>query len=708
MNKKWLVFLGSGRFQISSIFNTSIQTNQPYIQTVKYSTSSQYTFYLINTYLRHPGTTFHLWEEPFRILQKELKRIGNQPIIIVGDFNACPKEHPCKQNNKSSIHKKCDTMFHQLQKDFGLVCLNTAQKTCINKKNSKIYDLILTNRPSLFTSKARPRIDIKSNNQHFHRPVTATLALKNNQATDEIKYQYGINWNSSNAHQLEQNIPWDTLTQLVNCTSATTLEQTSQTIETIFKTAAIKTFGLKRYINQKNKQHIPWESNTYIQKLQEQYIQAKKTNPDEIQGILKKIKDHIYELNMFQQHAASATKYNTPIIIKKATKKFNNKQNPQIPDKIHCPIHHTLINNCEALTNTAELLFNTWTNKILINKAIVNKLTKLDTQLALYQLQNKTPGDDTLIMNFYKFAGQAMINFLTLWYNKLLQLSKLPQNMTRDTKITIPKYSNNASLSTKQNPTNYRNIGLQNAQFKIFDAILKNKLTKWFKDTNQIHLLQGGFQENKGTLEQIYVLNEVFHHTKKLHTIFIDLQKAYDTIHRPTLIKKLEKANAPIEILQMVKLMYTNTTSTVKTNEYIGREFKTNCGLIQGSISSPLLFNFYINDLITKLVKSRKGIQLGNITLNTLFFADDIAIFADTYEKVQCLWDICKLYAQTSKLTISMRKSKIINKWNSKMPDHNDIPLQELINNNLKYLGIPFNKYGIDYNKLFYTKGEVK
>ena len=58
--------------------------------------------------------------------------------------------------------------------------------------------------------------------------------------------------------------------------------------------------------------------------------------------------------------------------------------------------------------------------------------------------------------------------------------------------------------------------------------------------------------------------------------------------------------------------------------------FRTYNGLQQGALSSPILFNFYINDLIDLLNNVNVGINIGRMKMNNLLFADDIMIMTKT------------------------------------------------------------------------------
>ncbi|CAB4019289.1 Hypothetical predicted protein, partial [Paramuricea clavata] len=99
--------------------------------------------------------------------------------------------------------------------------------------------------------------------------------------------------------------------------------------------------------------------------------------------------------------------------------------------------------------------------------------------------------------------------------------------------------------------------------------------------------------------------------------VFLDLQKAFDTINHVVLLKKLDFYGLETPALNLLKSYLENRTQMCSVNGTLSRKKLIACGVPQGSILGPLLFLVYINDLPNSLEYS-----------STRMFADDTTLTA--------------------------------------------------------------------------------
>ncbi|KAF0755744.1 ribosome biogenesis protein TSR3 isoform X1 [Aphis craccivora] len=124
---------------------------------------------------------------------------------------------------------------------------------------------------------------------------------------------------------------------------------------------------------------------------------------------------------------------------------------------------------------------------------------------------------------------------------------------------------------------------------------------------------------------------------KEVYTLFVDFQKAYDSIHRPTLFNILKEFNILRKLINLIKATIGNSEIKIKIANSASKSFKVTSGLRQGDALSPILFNI----VLEKVVRDKnilEGITLELSKIGLLAYADDIAITGDNIKivKIHC------------------------------------------------------------------------
>ena len=151
---------------------------------------------------------------------------------------------------------------------------------------------------------------------------------------------------------------------------------------------------------------------------------------------------------------------------------------------------------------------------------------------------------------------------------------------------------------------------------------------------------QNGFKKNRSCNDHVYVISSIVRN--RIIAAFIDSAKAFDVVPRELLLYKLLLNNVDGKFYISIKSIYTGTESQVRVNGLHTDFFDVATGVRQGNVLSPLLFNFYTSDLITELNDCNCGININNVNICSLCYADDLVLMSETPEGLQKCLNVLK------------------------------------------------------------------
>ena len=238
---------------------------------------------------------------------------------------------------------------------------------------------------------------------------------------------------------------------------------------------------------------------------------------------------------------------------------------------------------------------------------------------------NKSPGSDGFTTEFYNFFWSD-IKFLVFNAFKFSFQSGILSNNQREAILTLlPKPNKDLRLLK-----NWRPISLHNTDYKILTKLLANRLQKVIN--NIVSEDQSGYIKGRFIGENIRTVLDVIEYcsqrTKSGILLFLDFEKAFDTVSWDFLFKTLDYFNFGDNFKKWISIIYNKPRATVLNNGHATNFFPISRGIRQGCPISALLFLLVV-EILAINIKTNKDIHGININEKEIFIsqlADDTTL----------------------------------------------------------------------------------
>ena len=320
--------------------------------------------------------------------------------------------------------------------------------------------------------------------------------------------------------------------------------------------------------------------------------------------------------------------------------------------------------------------------------------TKAELKTAADQLKpSKAFGSDNIPAIIWK--NESFHNLLLSFCNQAFSNQKPPKVWQKSNIIPVPK-KGDLSMAT-----NYRGISLMPIAAKVYNRMILNRLVPFVNPL--LRKNQNGFRKGRSTLSQILSLRRIIEESKAcnkdLAFVFVDFSKAFDSVDREEMFKILELYGIPPKIITAIKLLYTDTSSTIVTSDGETPPIPILAGILQGDTLAPFLFIIVVDYILRMSIdrisscgyelQPRKSSRFPAKYITDTDFADDIALISHSLENAQSLLQSLEQASNCVGLYLNESKTQYMNLCTETNTDKiktlNEVELKEV--DDYKYLG---------------------
>ena len=284
------------------------------------------------------------------------------------------------------------------------------------------------------------------------------------------------------------------------------------------------------------------------------------------------------------------------------------------------------------------------------NNEISNAFKKLNLK--------SSAGPDLVSGKLLHSGRDVLMPLLFILFNRMFELAKQPKAFASNFLVSIPKKGDLWDLD------NYRGIAIGSALAKLYCLILLNRL----EDRAVVRPIspnQIGFEKGHRTADHVFVLTTVVNkilkvEKKRLFVAFIDFRKAYDRINRKLLLLKLQKRGIKGQFYRNLKSIYSDISYLIKVRGGYLDPISSTCGLKQGGVLSPSLFNMFIDDIGEIFDNCCDPVNMFDVPLSHLLYADDLILMSTSMEGLNKCLEKLKCYCNTWQMEVNLKKSQVI------------------------------------------------
>ena len=274
-------------------------------------------------------------------------------------------------------------------------------------------------------------------------------------------------------------------------------------------------------------------------------------------------------------------------------------------------------------------------------------ITMEECERALSKMKgNKSIGIDWYSVEYCKTVWADIGDLLVESFNEAYATNALSE--TRNTSVMTLIFKKGERTNMK----NYRPISLTNTDYKLLAHILANRMHQVLDKI--ISQDQTGYIKKRYIGTNIRKILDTAEYLRKCQNsgilLFLDFEKAFDTVEWPFLFRVMEKFNFGQEFVKWIKLLYKEPCAVFKNNGWISDKINLKRGIRQGCPVSALLFILVVEVLAIKLKENQyKGITIesacDSLELKLCQYADDTCLFLKDEVQIKEVFQVIEKFS---------------------------------------------------------------
>ena len=281
--------------------------------------------------------------------------------------------------------------------------------------------------------------------------------------------------------------------------------------------------------------------------------------------------------------------------------------------------------------------------------------TMTELRRAIKNTRDTSPGNDRMCYQFFRQMPLVCLYIVLGLFNLVWTTGSMPSAWLHSIITPIDKAG-----KPKDEVTSYRPISLTSCLGKIMERLATNRLVWYLEKHKLIRCSQSAFRKRRCVMDHLLRLQDSILKSNKMGRcvigIFLDIEKAFDTVWRKGVLYKLDKLGVQGDLFRYVAAFLNNRTFQVRVGNELSSTYTMENGLPQGSVISPVLFLIMINDIP----------KPDEANIKQSIFADDIAFWImgkkRTFgvKKVQNMLNNLQEWCEEWGFKLSPTKSKVV------------------------------------------------